>query len=855
MLKAVSTGPPFFAEPSGSVQTGSVQAEPIQDLQVDFPEIRTDFEIYRDPFRLFHQRTHFVDEVIKRAVDSYLVAKLTGPFAVVAVGGYGRSELFPYSDIDLLIVFENESLIADAKEALSEFCRVVWDAKLHLSHSVRTVAECCRLQEGNTELHVSLLDLRFLCGSEQVFRSLSEGLSEFYRRSADTLTLRLAELARSRHVKHNGTAYHLEPNVKECPGGIRDIHLIHWLSKLSPRDDAVLESVFELEDAKSFLYALRCFLHFKAGRDNNLLSFELQDEGSVFLPEHAADPSEWMRVYYGHARRIFQYSLHALDFIEAHQPSLFGQFRNWRSRLSTSEFTISRDRIFLRNASGTLSAAESILGVFSFAARHNIGLSWDAQRRIRSHTGEIARLFRTGPPGWLAWRELFSQPRAALALHQMQETGVLAAAIPEWKHVDSLVIRDFYHRYTVDEHTFVAVGIIDDLLAGKAEPSRFQALMLEDDDPAVLRLALLLHDLGKGTMPGDHVRGSLETGVVIMDRLGVPPKSRQTIRFLIENHLHLSLIMNGRDIEDPATARFLTSCVGTQEQLRKLTLLTYADISAVNPTAMTPWRLEQLWRVYLMGLEQLTRELITDRIHSTDQSPASAAPELSQFLEGFPTRYLRTHTTEQVEHHFGLFGKAQKDGVAVEIESNVDAHLLTVIASDTPGLFSSLCGALASFGMNIVKAEAFSNDKGWALDTFRFADPMRTLNLNPGEANRLAWTVECVVRGSIDVGDLLKRRRAVPRPSRGARIAPVVRFNNEASDTATLIDFSGEDRPGLLYRLASTFSIAGCNIDLVMIDTEAHKAVDVFYVTSGSRKLNETEQKGLEAALIQAAEV
>jgi [protein-PII] uridylyltransferase len=334
----------------------------------------------------------------------------------------------------------------------------------------------------------------------------------------------------------------------------------------------------------------------------------------------------------------------------------------------------------------------------------------------------------------------------------------------------------------------------------------------------------------------------------------MPRETQATVRFLIDNHLQLSLMMSGRDIEDPATARFLTSCVGTQEELRKLTLLTYADISAVNPTAMTPWRLEQLWRVYLMGSEQLTRELITDRIHSTDESSAHLPPALSHFLEGFPTRYLRTHSSEQVDHHFQLFRQAERNGVSVEIESNVDAHSLTVIAADEPGLFAALCGALASFGMDIVKAEAFSNESGWALDTFRFADPMRTLSLNPEEANRLAWTVECVVRGSVLVDDLLKRRRAVPHPSRGARVAPVVHFNNEASDNATLIEFSGEDRPGLLYQLASTLSKAGYNIDLVMIDTEAHKALDVFYVTLEGKKLDELAQARLSTDLIAAVQ-
>lgn len=844
MFNTVSTEPSSFAEPSGA-KKGSPHDETA--------EIRADFEIYRDPFRLFYQRTHFVDDLVGKTVHEILLPTVKEPFAVVAVGGYGRRELFPYSDVDLLIAFENELAIANAKEPLAEFCRVLWDAKLHLSHSVRTVAECCRLQEGNTELHISLLDIRFLCGSELMFRRLSDGLSEFYRRSAESVTLRLAGMSRGRHAKYNETAYHLEPNVKECPGGIRDIHLIHWLSKLNPRNEAVAEAADELEDAKAFLYALRCFLHFKAGRDSNLLTFELQDEGSTFLPEHASDASEWMRIYYAHARRVFQYSLHALESVESHQPSLFGQFRNWRNRLSNPDFTISRDRIFLRNPSGALGSSASVLGVFSFVGRHNIALSWDAQRRLRAHRKEIERLFRAHPPAWTAWHEFLSQPHTALALHQMQETSMLGAVIPEWEHVDSLVVRDFYHRYTVDEHTFAAIGVIDSLLTEKGEQaSRFQSLLLEDEDPGLLRLALLLHDIGKGTNPGDHVRGSLETADAIMGRFGVPQESRQTVRFLIENHLHLSLIMNGRDIEDPATARFLTSCVGTQEHLRKLALLTYADISAVNPTAMTPWRLEQLWRVYLMGLEQLTRELITDRIHSSDLALNATKPELSQFLEGLPVRYLRTHTPEQLERHFELYGKSQKDGVAVEIESNAEAHSMTVIAGDRPGLFASLCGALASFGMNILKAEAFSNTGHCALDTFRFADPMRTLDLNPSERNRLIWTVECVVRGSIDVADLLKRRRAAPRPSRGARIAPVVRFNNEASDTATLIDFSGEDRPGLLYQLASTLSAASCNIDLVMIDTEAHKAIDVFYVTSGDRKLDETVQHRLASELIRA---
>jgi [protein-PII] uridylyltransferase len=301
------------------------------------------------------------------------------------------------------------------------------------------------------------------------------------------------------------------------------------------------------------------------------------------------------------------------------------------------------------------------------------------------------------------------------------------------------------------------------------------------------------------------------------------------------------MVMNGRDLEDPATARYLSSRIPTQEDLRRLTLLTFADISAVNPAAMSPWRLEQLWRVYATGLEQLTRELMADRIQTTVGLP----PELTDFLAGFPTRYLRTHTREQIQEHFALDQKRKQHGVAAKISRDSGVFLLTVLAPDKAGTFAKLCGALASRGMNILKAEASSNRSGCIMDLIRFDDPMHTLELNPDEIGRLEWTIECVLRDSIQVADLLKQRRGAVRPSSGARILPSVRFNNEASDTCTLIDFAGEDRPGLLYDLTSAIAASGCNIELVLVDTEAHKALDVFYVTKAGGKLDQASQSAL----------
>jgi [protein-PII] uridylyltransferase len=429
-----------------------------------------------------------------------------------------------------------------------------------------------------------------------------------------------------------------------------------------------------------------------------------------------------------------------------------------------------------------------------------------------------------------------------MALRQMQEAGLLTAAIPHWNTVECLVVRDFYHRYTVDEHSIVAVEVIDNLGLKTDSSPRFRELLLEEEDRATLRLALLLHDVGKGTRPGDHVQGSLEAAVDVFERLSVPAPNREIINFLIAHHLDLSSVMTGRDLDDPATGRFLSSQIPTQEDLRRLALLTYADISAVNPTAMTPWRLEQLWRVYSAGVEQLTRELITNRIdgeHDTALAPGES-PEIAHFLQGFPTRYLRTHTPAQVRRHFELDQKRQRDGVAVSITQDAGAFLLTVLASDHTGIFAKLCGTLASRGMNILKAEASSNSHGCILDLIRFSDPMRNLELNPDEIKRLEWTVECVMRDTLSVADLIKQRRFQPRPSSGSKIMPSVRSSNDASDECTLIDFVGEDRPGLLYDLTSAISKVGCNIELVLVDTEAHKAIDVFYITQAGGKLDES---------------
>ena len=314
-------------------------------------------------------RADSVDRLVQETASQYLQPKLGFPFALTAVGGYGRRQLFPHSDIDLIVLTPGESSTAELKDPLSEFLRELWDSGLRVSQSVRTVAECSRLHERNIELHVSLLDARQVYGDSDLYTQLSQALAEFYRRHENRLLHELAELTRQRHAKFHSTVYHLEPNVKEVPGGIRDIHLLHWFSLLTRDRGPIGEALTGIAEAKEFLFAVRTRLHELTGRDSNLLTFEWQDRVAASLPDRSMEPAAWMRVYYRHARQVFHASQRVLEFAELKDPSLRRQLRNWRERLSSAEFTVSHDRILLRNPALILRSAESILAVCSLLPR------------------------------------------------------------------------------------------------------------------------------------------------------------------------------------------------------------------------------------------------------------------------------------------------------------------------------------------------------------------------------------------------------------------------------------------------------------------------------------------------------
>ena len=813
----------------------------------EWEEIQQHFSATGDAAPVLAGLSAVIEQMTIDAFRASLAALRDPNVAMLAVGGFGRRELFPFSDVDVLILVEREAQAAGIKNALSEFVRLLWDAGLRLSHSVRSISECAEIHEGNIELSISLLDRRMLAGSSDLYAKLENKLPGFFERQSRVLTRHLCQLARERHEKFQGTFYHLEPSVKETPGGLRDLHLIDWLGKLRPPDEEVAGRLIA---PTRFVHSLRCFLHYQTRRDQNLLSFDAQEALTTqpYLPFR--EPADLMREYFRNARVIYNEARRALDLNERSGSSLATQFQDWRTRLSNSEFTVSNERIFVRSPAQLTADPAIFLRLLEFVARHGIPLSADTERRVEQASDIFAAYCESAQPLWPALHDILSLPQASAALRVMHDTGLLQAMFPEWRNIFCLVVPDFYHRYTVDEHTLVTIEKLAEL-ASRDNPAhrRLAEILSEVEDLALLRFALLFHDSGKGANSGNHARLSMELARTAMQRIQMRPEEQSAVEFLIEHHLDLSAVMSSRDLHDPATARLLAHRIGTLERLKLLTLLTYADISAVNPDAMTPWRLEQLWETYRVTHEQLIKELETERIADLPSDLKKDLPEPADFIRGFPSRYLRTHTLDDIRAHVELYELSKSIGVAVQIEALGGVYRATILASDRPALFASLAGALSSFGMDILKAEAFSNEHGVILDTFVFDDPRHTLELNPTENDRLRQTLEDVALGQLDSEQLLRGRVAHNRLKKRS-VEPRVHFDSNACDSATLIEIIAEDRPGLLYDLSSAISTAGCNIDVVLVDTEGRKAIDVFYVATNGGKLSSNLRDSLSHTLL-----
>jgi [protein-PII] uridylyltransferase len=844
-------------------------------------EIQQHFDSTGDGRAVTEQRAALVDRIAVELFRHHL-AQESNPaakIALVALGGYGRRELFPYSDIDLLFLAADATTELNLKSATRDFCQDLWDMRMRVSPSARALPECSKFKSENPEFNISLLDCRYLAGDESLFNELHlQILPGLVSRNRASLRENLAELTRQRHAKYGETVFHLEPNLKNSPGGLRDFHTACWLERIS---ELTGEKQFpphpgrtspklnpEAEQSFDFIAAARCLVHFRQGRDDNALTYELQsvaaELGLGVQLSAPMPPADWMRRYFRHARVIFTLATQLLDAAVPEKSSLVDRVGEWKARFSNSPFTIAAGRLVVREPADLVKDPEQLLALFEVMARDGLKLSRETELDVESAAAALATTSAQIPNLWPHLQQILIAPYAADALRAMHAQGVLVRLFPEFAAIDSLVIRDFYHHYTVDAHSFITIENLKDLRSKTSEwEKKFADILGELEEPQLLFLALLFHDVGKGMAEDDHIEGSLHAVDEVFPRLGLNPSETETVRYLIANHLEMSANLLRRDIFDTQTIRNFAEKVGTPERLKMLCLFTYADIRAVNPEALTPWKAESLWQLYVSTENYLNRSLDEERVHANQDgrewveriiplvSNDANRHELREFLEGLPRRYLLAHSPQEVARHFEMSRRLESSAVELHLESHGHIYELTVLTADRPQLFAGISGTIAAWGMNIWKAEAFANASGVIVDTFHFTDPYRTLELNPSEMDRFKTSITDVLCGTVSLESLMRGRKNL----RGPAIAKVpvstqIRFDDFSSSHSTLVEIATQDHPGLLYQITSVLAQYGCNLEVALIDTEGQRAIDVFYLTLDGAKLGASHQRKLRDLLL-----
>jgi [protein-PII] uridylyltransferase len=813
------------------------------------------------------------------------------PFALVATGGFGRGVLAPHSDVDLLFLVDGTP--GGRTQRLVEYILyLLWDLGLKVGHATRTVKEC--LDEGARDATVltALVDARLLQGDRAVFDRFQEAFSR--DRVAQGLGPFLASKRAermARHQRYGDSPYLVEPHIKEGRGGLRDLQTLYWLARYafgttrmpelvgpeSPGGGLLSEhEARAIRRAWNFLWTVRFHLHYVAGRAEERLTFDFQPVVGArmgYRPHGRQDGVErFMKHLFLTVRDVLRLTRVLEPAIERAALGPPAQRREGDAALATAGLAFADGKLVAAPPNRDFTREPMLmLRILAAARDRKLEIHPLALRALIRHANHAARLRGEAEANAL-FLDLLTGRDAAAWLRLMNETGFLSRFIPDWARIVGLMQFDTYHVFTVDEHTIEVIGVLQQLERGElAEVAPVASEIVGHvQSRRALYVAALLHDIAKGR-GGDHSELGARIAQDVCPRLGMTPEETETVSWLVLHHLLLSQTAFKRDIEDPKTILDIADLVQSPERLRLLLVLTVADMRGVGPKVWNGWKAtllrEVYWRVAEVlagGLSVPERDVRVARARDAAAAMLAAWPEADRrrFLElGYPGYWL-SFDAETHARHAALIREAEATKAPLTVRTRVlEARAVTevtVYAADHPGLFSRIAGALAVAGASIVDARIHTLTNGMALDTFWVQDITGAAFDAPHRLARLSVLIEQVLSGRLRLAEEIRKVRREPSRLRAVTVPPRAVFDNHASNTHTVIEVNGRDRPGLLHDVTAAISAEGLQIASAHITTYGVRAVDVFYVKDvfGLKVENERRlaslRRAIEAALAPA---
>jgi [protein-PII] uridylyltransferase len=815
-----------------------------------------------------HQLSAVMDAMVSTLFNGILIVmgadgqRLTGHLTLVAVGGYGRGELNPYSDVDIMFLHDG-SVPVEAVEAFAQkLLYFLWDLRLDVGYSVRTPADCVEMAAQDTTIKTALIDCRFLAGHQPLFTTLHKTVySQILPKASDKfIKEKIAEMRRRRD-KYGATIYLLEPNIKEGEGGLRDLQTALWAAQVkykfeNPKELVIKGILSEAEievyhSALDHLWRLRNELHFHTRRKSDQMNFDLQvhlagflgykDRGKVLAVE------DFMRDYYRHAARVEHFSSTLTSrciWRDEGALKILGYFV--RRPVGNGCFVL-KGELIIPDESIVDKNPAVLMHIFEHAQKHGVTLNIRVKWLIRRSLHLVNDKFRRNREVNQSFLNILrSEKGMAETLRLMHHLEFLNEYIPEFEHIYCKVQHDLYHIYTVDIHTLFAVEQMEKILNGELKKELFLPCEVarQIGKRELLILSIMFHDIGKGE-GGGHADKGADMIPTIARRMGLSKEDSERLEFLVRSHLIFAHISQRRDLADERMIIQFARQMGTSENLKMLFLLTIADVRAVGSDVWTTWKAMLFNELYEKAFNILERgdfrlEAGTERVRSVRRKvremveydiPAATAKEE---LRALPTRYLLSAPLQNIADHLRLLVKLNETDLVMQVQHEPENGFssFTICTFDTNGLFSKITGVMAANGINILGAQIFTGKNGKILDILQVNSAQGFLITDESRWQKVEADMTDVLHGTVQVSDLVhKRQRPTLLQAKSARHFPTrIEIDNEVSEEYTVIDIYAHDKVGLLYLITSTINQLGLYIGVSKISTKVDQVADVFYV-------------------------